>query len=92
MSVARIYDLDMAPTTHEALTTAEELLLLALDPRSGELRSYPALRLPAAIATPSSGFSRCCRAASYSLTRSRGWSEPTIPTASVKGAPGWSVA
>jgi Golgi phosphoprotein 3 (GPP34) len=50
MSVARIYDPYMAQDAHEALTTAEELLLLAIDPRSGDLRSYPALRLPAAIA------------------------------------------
>jgi Golgi phosphoprotein 3 (GPP34) len=40
----------MAQDAQQALTTAEELLLLAIDPRSGELRSYPALRLPAALA------------------------------------------
>jgi Golgi phosphoprotein 3 (GPP34) len=40
----------MAQGTQEALTTAEELLLLAIDPRSGALHSHPTFRLPAALA------------------------------------------
>lgn len=40
----------MYQSDRESLTTAEELLLLALDPRSGELRSHPTFRLPAALA------------------------------------------
>jgi hypothetical protein len=40
----------MAQSTQEALTTAEELLLLAIDPKSGALHSHPTFRLPAALA------------------------------------------
>lgn len=45
-----IYDLCMAQSAEEALTTAEELLLLAIDPRTGELHSHPKFRLQAALA------------------------------------------
>ena len=44
------YDLPMVQSTQEALTTAEELLLLAIDPRSGALHSHPTFRLSAALA------------------------------------------
>ncbi len=44
------YDLPMAQSTPEALTTAEELLLMAIDPKSGTLHSHPTFRLPAALA------------------------------------------
>ncbi len=40
----------MEQVAQEALTTAEELLLLAIDPRTGALHSRPAFRLPAAVA------------------------------------------
>jgi len=40
----------MVQTTPEALTTAEELLLLAIDPKSGALHSHPTFRLSAALA------------------------------------------
>jgi hypothetical protein len=40
----------MEQIAREALTTAEELLLLAIDPRTGALHSRPAFRLPAAVA------------------------------------------
>lgn len=49
-SGAQAYDRAMEPLAREPLTTAEELLLLAIDPRTGALRSHPAFRLPAAVA------------------------------------------
>ena len=40
----------MSQSTQRALTTAEELVLLAIDPKSGALHSHPTFRLPAALA------------------------------------------
>jgi hypothetical protein len=45
-----MYDVRIAQSAQEALTTAEELLLLAIDTKSGALHSQPRFRLSAALA------------------------------------------
>ena len=50
MGCEHIYDLRVAQKAPNSLTTAEELLLLAIDPKSGRLRSQPRFRLWAALA------------------------------------------